>query len=173
MLKIGAFTESRLSRMSDAKLYAEITHGLLYGVQTTKRQQLDKMYLEFDDAFVDRNRYQRRFQEALSVIVAHDEIHSGALMKPHILYSLFLAITHAQTPAENLQNLVPRGRGVRINHDAAGLALTTLAEALTDEDVEARFGPFREACESRTNVKAQRESRVKWLSNALIGELGG
>ena len=173
MLEIGTFSEGRLVRMADAKLYAEIVHALVYGVQTTKRQHLDRIYEDFDIKFEERDVFSRRFRRAMDAIVELHDLHNGPLMKPHMMYSLLLALMHYFAPIETLREIVPNARGQEnLNTEVAVPELTSLASVLDTDEPSLRFAPFVAASESKTNVKQQRGMRIQWLYGALLGEAG-
>ena len=171
---IGTFSQRNLIRMADAKLYSEITHALMEGIQTTKKVQLDRLYKNHDKHFERREQFRRRFEVAIEQILSMPDIHRGPLVKPHVMYSLLLAVMSYMSPIESLQGLVPQ-RNVRgdIDVNRAIPALSELAAALDADEPPADLSPFVAASESKTNVKLQRELRVKWLYNALLGEVGG
>ncbi len=168
LLKTGTFTLARLVRMSDAKLYAEVTHALLHGITTTNKAQLDILYRDRDDAFAEQTDFTQRFSRAMDVIVGCEELHQGPLMKPHMIYSLLLAIMHVLNPVASLTPLNPRDRGAAIDVTASVGNLSLLADALDSETPLEKFASFVAASEEKTNVKAQREKRFKYLVDALV-----
>ena len=106
MLTLGTFTQGRLVRMQDAKLYAEIVHALLNGLQTTKRQHLNSLYKTHDEQFAHAGRINTRIQRAMDMVLSMEDLHEGPLMRAHMLYSLLLAVTHVQDPVNVFQNIV-------------------------------------------------------------------
>lgn len=172
LLKLGVFNQRRLVRMSDAKLYAEITHALLNGVTTTNSKSLDALYRNYDSAFTVRDAFENRFRAAIEVL-QHDleDLHGGALMKPHMFYSLVLAIMHVQDPVERLLTVWPIGEPADVDWSSVLPRLTALAEATQGEAEHAEeFREFIEASEAKTNVQKQRSVRIRWLVQALLGE---
>ena len=171
---IGTFSQRSLVRMADAKLYAEITHALVEGIQTTKKIQLDRLYRNYDKHFESKEKYLIRFEQAIEQIVNIPDIHRGPLVKPHMIYSLILAVMNYLSPIESLGDLIPQRNirgGIELNKAAA--ALSELAAALDADEPPGDLSPFVAASGSKTNVKLQREIRLKWLYNALTGEVGG
>lgn len=168
MLRTGTFTLARLVRMADAKLYAEVTHALVHGITTTNKTQLDALYRDRDEVFEEQNDFRQRFSNAVEVILASEELHQGPLMRPHIMYSLLLAIMHVLNPVASLIPLNPRDSGAGIDVTASVANLSLLADALDSEVSAEKFAPFVAASEEKTNVKKQRETRFKYLVDALV-----
>lgn len=169
LLQIGTFTESRLVRMADAKLFAEIIHAFTEGVSTTNKRKLDALYKNYDKEFDYRTECERRFRSALEVLLELEELHGGPLMRPHMMYSLLLAIMHVLDPVEVLNPIRHVEAPVDIDKSCALPRLTALAEAARGENEDAgEFTEFVEASEARTNVKEQREIRVRWFVDALL-----
>ena len=170
MLLMGTFTEARLVRMSDAKLYGEIVHALLHGITTTKAAQLDALYRENDAEFAEADAFGKRFQDAIDLLLGMDDLHGGPLMKPHMMYSLLLAIMHVRQPAATLQAVVPLQEPGVIHVTGAVTRLSAMAAALDEEETPEGYAAFVSASEAKTNVKDQRETRLKELVKALLGE---
>lgn len=168
MLRTGTFSSTRLVRMADAKLYAEVMHALLFGVTTTKKPQLDSLYRGRDQVFGEGKEFSQRFASAIDIVIGFEELHNGPLMKPHIMYSLLLAIMHVLKPVASLMNLTSRESGSTINITASVANLSLLADALEIEDPPEEFASFVEASAQKTNVKEQREIRFRNLVAALV-----
>jgi hypothetical protein len=164
---IGAFAQKQLVRMADAKLISEFCHAIIYGVTTTKRDALDSLYSHFDESFPKEKELGGRFTEAMNVVLQLEDLHGSALMRPHMLYSLLLAITHAQRPAAKFKSIYPRQRPSRINIQTAKANLTHLADVLETGVARGGLTKFLAASSEKTNVGNQRKIRVKWLSRAL------
>ena len=167
MLTVGTFTQGRLVRMQDAKLYAEIVHALLNGLQTTRKQQLDVLYKIHDEQFAHAVRINTRIQRAMDMVLLMEDLHHGPLMRAHMLYSLVLAITHVQDPLDVFQSIVGVEGPTEVDPGGVLPALSELAVALDDGVGCERLKKFIDASATRTNVKSQREERFRWLVNAL------
>lgn len=164
---LGTFTQARLVRMADAKLFAEVIHALLEGVSTTNKRKLDALYRDHDETFPDQAKLRGWFDNAFQLLLDLEELHGGPLMKPHMLYSLLLALMHASNPVPTLQELRPLAGPIDIDVGCAVRELTALAEAMHNEEVEEKFQDFVAASMSKTNVKAQRETRIVAFLDAL------
>ena len=167
MLTLGTFTQGRLVRMQDAKLYAELVHALLNGLQTTKKQQLDALYKTHDEHFEHALRINTRIRRAMDMVLSMEDLHQGPLMRPHMLYSLLLAIMHVQGPVDVFQNIVGIEGPTKLDPSEALPGLSELAVALDDEAVDERFSGFIAASATKTNVQSQREERFRSLVGAL------
>jgi hypothetical protein len=166
-LEMGVFGQKQIVRMQDTKLVTEVAHAFLHGIKTTKPKQLDDMYSGNDDEFKESEAIETRLSEALDWLIGIDSIHNGPLMAPHIFYALVLAVSHAQSPCEALQETFKLDAAIKINADTAASNLSTLAAALESDPVPQKFASFVEACAEKTNVESQRKTRFDWLSRAL------
>jgi hypothetical protein len=168
LLRIGTFAESKLVRMHDAKLYAEVIHALVNGIATTKRQHLDALYKQFDETFSERKAIEPRVRGAMQTVLEMEEIHESPLIKPHLLYSLLLAIIHVSHPVEQLQRvqLVKTARHIHPKRSIPQLSI--LSEALETDEPNSELREFVDASAQKTNVKEQREVRFRWFVKALV-----
>lgn len=174
--RFGTFGESNLVRMADMKLIAEIAHAIRNGIKTTNRRSLDGLYRAFEASHPDREQ-RFEFGESLSeylrfamdYVSGLEPIWGTQLTKQYSLYSLMLAVIHAQFDVEAMRELGSGGKGVvdRLEAEARLGRLATLVE-IDSGDLEA--GPERrlvEAFESRTNVRQQRIIRAKAFLGAV------
>ena len=168
---MGTFGEKQLIRMADTKLLTEVCHVILYGIQTTNKKKLDALYEEKEKAFPEEAELHKRIDSSLDQIMEWTPLHHGALMKPYILYSLILAITHARKPVVALQSLYPSRQAKSFDSQIVLANLTALGEAVDAAEEVGKFAEFVAACSSRTNVREQREKRFSWLCRALAPEV--
>lgn len=75
---MGVFTQKQLVRMQDSKLLAEICHALLFGIQTTNRTKLDRLYRDRDDRFPEEADFDRRIRLAMSRLARMIELFGGS-----------------------------------------------------------------------------------------------
>lgn len=165
LVGLGVFKERQLSRLADAKLFTEITHALINGIQTTKERELTALYEQFDAAFPDELAIEQRFGDAFDLLLAIPSLQNSELVKPHQFYSLFLAATHALAPVASLQGAFPRTATPSIDMAVAEANLGLLDDAL--ENATPQFREFVAAGAERTNVASQRAARMRWYSRAL------
>jgi hypothetical protein len=173
LLNMGLFTEKALVRMQDTKLLTEVTRALEFGIETTKRKQLDDMYRLHDDDLPERDEWEFRLTAALDQLVGWTELHRSLLMKPHIVYALLLALIHMRRPVDTLTPLYRSPMLPKFDDGAVLPVLSTYSEALgvADED-RAHLTPAVQAfvaaaAGGRTNVKEQREQRFMAFCRAL------
>jgi hypothetical protein len=168
---IGAFSDSQLVRMADTKLYTEICHAIEFGITTTNRGALDRLYDLKDATFPEEDTWEAELSHALDWIVSVPELHKSALLKPYQLYSLVLAVMACSGSAMATVNEMRGGCGNIAEREKVARGLTRLAGALEDVPRDKSLSAFAEASGSRTNVAAQRKERVRWFCQALEGEL--
>lgn len=170
-LGMGTFSEKQLVRMQDAKLLTEITHALLEGITTTRRTTLDALYKDKDKEFPEESDLEERLTRAFDQLVAWNEIHQTALMKPYVVYSLVLAVAHLQSRVGALNEDFDAPRIRQFDDAAVQRNLLVLADAVENPDQAGDLSPFVEASSSRTNVADQRRKRFQWFCRALTDDL--
>ena len=171
LLKFSVLSEKQIVRMQDTKLFSEIVDALLHGVKTTTSALLDKLYKENDREFLQAEATRLRFEQVMDSLVELPEIHNGPLMRPHLFYSLFLAMSHAIEPCASLNDIFIPAVPFEIDRDVVLANLSSLAQALEDERPDPKFAPFVAASNAKTNVAEQRRTRIAWLGRALLPNL--
>ena len=162
---LGIFKDRQLIRMSDAKMFSEITFAFLYGIKTTTSPSLDGLYRDFDEDFPQAKKTESRIADSINTILGWAEIHNTALMKPHIFYALVLAIAHTKNPVEGLLSKYKPSSGINKN---AIVNLTALAEALESEgNAPKKFSDFVSASSRTTNDVKRRTTIFQWICKAL------
>lgn len=165
---MGVFSEKQLVRMADSKLFSEIVHALLYDITTTNKMKLNALYRNRDKNFPELEDIRERIKHALDILIGLREIHQGALMKPYIVYSFILAVTHVLfSPVPRLSDYYEVRRSRELNRRRAMRNLTLLQEALQNPEDSGEFDEFVAACAEKTNVANQRIIRFQWLARAL------
>lgn len=167
--RIGVFQERQLSRMADATMFTDVCYSLDNGIRSQSEPELDKYYKTHDEAF-DNERFQQRFDAAFTTILQWEPIHKTSLMKPHVFFTLLLAIMHHQFPAEALSEDYEVAVPGPFNDDVALTNLTTLAAALDEPDY-ANFAEWLEANAETTHRIRQRRVRFQHLCRALENQL--
>lgn len=166
---MGLFGEKQLVRMADTKLFAELIHAMIHGIQTTKKKQLNELYEEKDEQFPEESDLEHRLTDAFDQLVAWEPLHNGPLMRPHIAYALILAIMQVKRRIDALEPLYPSPRLRQFDDQAVLARLGALGEALVDPDRAGRHKTFVRASSEKTNVGEQREKRFKAMCRALVG----
>ena len=166
---LGVLRERSVVRMADAKLLAEIVHALVHGVTTTSKTSLNSLYHDFDrgEDVPNEEKMRESIELAVEVILEWPETHTTALMRTNIFYSLVLAIIRVRRAWPTLLSIVEEPKKLTGFASNAEVNLLALAAALDDPDTHEEFEEFTEAAAEKTNVKAQRETRIRWLVWAL------
>ena len=165
---LGILSENQLIRMQDAKLFSEVAHAVLNGVETTNRAKLDALYKTSDAEFPEETDLSGRIERSMDELVQLSDLRGSELMKPHHVYSLLLALMHFAKPIPKLEPNVPVRLHGRFDPAHAIAALRPLADALEAKNNPPRtYRAFVKASTDRTNVKAQRIARIKALYIAL------
>jgi len=171
LAEAGVFGEKQFIRMADAKLLSEVCHALLYGISTTNKKKLNKLYKDFDQSFPMEGEVSRQFDEAFTLLGEMEDIHGTALAKHYMIYSLALAVVHIRRPVAALEPVFANQRSRRIKRAQAVSGLLRLSDAVESSDETGPYGEFVLASSNKTNVLAQRATRFKWFCRALLGEI--
>ena len=165
---MGVLSTKQIVRMADAKILTELCHSMLKGIETTKRGQLDALYKEHDEQFLQERELELRITSSIERLAEWNELHSGPLMKSYVAYSLLLAISHIEREVGALaKHFTSPGVG-RITGEHVVPNLLRLGEILlSDEPPPRRFRSFFAACSGRTNVRDPRVTRFTWFCQAL------
>ena len=164
---MGIFSEKQIIRMADTKLLAEVCDAIIHEITTTNKKILDTLYKNRDKEFLEEGVIGERLTTAIDELREWTDIHGGNLMKPYIVYSLLLAMTHLRSAVDSLNTVFPSPQLENFDVDRVTANLSLLSEALENPDAAGEFEGFVRACTSRTNVKTQRETRFQWLCRAL------
>jgi hypothetical protein len=170
-VEMGLFSEKQLVRMNDTKLLSEVCHAYAYGIKTTNKSALDRLYDDRDETFPEEKEWETRLIGALDQLRDLTALHHTAFMRPHLAYSLILALSHVRRPVSTLKSLV-QPPFPKVDPALALTNLTTLSEAIEagEQDTLKKFLPFVKASSSKTNVAAQRATRFRWLCRAMTSE---
>ncbi|HEY3115999.1 MAG TPA: hypothetical protein VGK54_04590, partial [Chloroflexota bacterium] len=167
-VNLGVLPKQSVVRMGDAKFIAEIVHALLNGVTTTSKGKLDAMYKDFDrgDEVPDAARLRAVIEDAIETILQWEAVPGSAIVRTNVFYSLMLAVILVRKRWQTLISLVPQLPRGGITQTAQENVLR-LAAALSEPDVFSDYRHFTAAAAEKTNVKAQRETRIQWFVRAL------
>jgi hypothetical protein len=169
LTELGVFGAKGLVRMQDLKLYTEILHAIELGITTTNKKSLDWLYKKYDQEFPKNDEFASCLKFAFDSITAMSFLKGSNIAKPYMLYSLALALIDSMHPIPRFEPFE-----LAIDFDSISLErrLLKLSASLDLDDEQAKISPFREfiaASRDRTNVKTQRETRVRWFIKALSG----
>jgi hypothetical protein len=164
---LGVFSQKALVRMQDLKLYTEILHAIDNGISTTNKSALNSLYRKYDSDFAKRDEYASYLQFAFDRICAMKFLKDSNLAKPYMIYSLALALIDSLYPLPSFEKFE---LAVTFGSISVERRLLDLSAALDLHEDQVNTSPYREfiaASSERTNVKAQRETRVRWFIKAL------
>lgn len=172
----GTFGQKALVRMQDEKLLTEICSAYFDGVKTTNKVILDRVYKTHDkpEDFpeADQQELERRLRAALDAVFDWSDLAGTPLMRPHQVYALTLAVMHVQEPLAHLEDIFDADEAEIAEADIVIVNLSRLAEVLElDEELAGDLKPFVKASSEKTNVAAQRETRIEWFCRALLDDL--
>jgi hypothetical protein len=165
-------TEKQISRMADLEFLTELAHALKYGIKTANPSALDALYADNDSAFPNRNVIEEQLTFGLGRIIDLVEIHNTRLASRGNAYSLFAAFVAVQFPGSPLrQDLEDANRDKPFAERANILTnLTSLADALEDNDPASPLHDFVSAARQGTNTEKNRRARFQWFHRALTSE---
>lgn len=168
---MGIFSEKQIIRMADTKLLAEVCDAIFHEITTTNKRILDRLYKDRDKEFLEEEEMGERLTTMIDELREWTDIHGGNLMKPYIVYSLLLAMTHLRKTVDSLSPVFPSPEIEGFDLNRVGANLSLLSEALENPDEPDEFEEFVKACTSKTNVRVQRQTRFRWLCRALTTDL--
>jgi hypothetical protein len=166
LAKLGVFGEKQLARMQDAKLLADVIHAALYGIKTTKAQQLDELYRDFDRSFKRASEFNERIQNAFALLQPLDGIANTEITKQHNFYSLLLAVMHVSKPLQTLRRHWKR-KGKLLKKEQLESALLHVAGILAADDPPAGAQALWKAANEKTNTWDHRVERFKGFCRAV------
>lgn len=146
LLRWNTLTPAQVNRMRDTAVVAEVVYAYMYGIRTTKAQQLNALYSTFEKSedFEDGAQLGPRIEAAFSTLAGWPWFVSSPLTKVYQVWLLVLAVMHAKKAIPALEEVARGGTGLRPDADIQS-SLGELIEALErgddpdlpdDEDVE-------------------------------------
>lgn len=90
------FTPRQILRMAEAEFISELLLAMEEGIKELKKAIIDTAYADYDDAFPNRSRHQKRFADVIDAIseIAGDELTTLRFRGTKLFYPLFCAIYH-------------------------------------------------------------------------------
>jgi hypothetical protein len=165
------FKEKALLRMQDMKLLTEVCHAFFYGIQTTNKSSLEKLYARFERSFAVEDDLEPRVRQALDQLFDWEELIGTEIMRPFMCYSLILALMHVQEPLDHID--VGSALGSNAISENAVANLTALSEefANRDEETTGEFPQFVQASVKSTNTRANRDTRFQFFYRAITDQM--
>ncbi|WP_109095316.1 DUF262 domain-containing protein [Azospirillum sp. TSH64] len=167
------FTGKQIIRLADAEFIADLALAVDQGIVSTSPTSLFGLYKKYDADFNERGRFDENIRGAFNVLsVDFSEIQSTYLTRPHILHSLLCALIHNRHGLPGAQEAIgvaPIGQ-YYVDRGSALEALKRLATAHEEKDTMT-YREYVQAASEGGNRINQRKVRVKYLCQALLGEL--
>ena len=169
LVDFGVLTPKQSIRMQDAEFLTELAIVLEHGLINKSEKSLESIYKKYDKEFSKEEDFKKRLNEFVKILTEDfASLRSTFLTKSYVCHSLFSALMQKKYG-------IPGG-------DALGLPTTgsffsdlprtlnqlaSLAEAHELQDTKGAYAEYVEACLSTTHRTKQRETRTRWLGNAL------
>lgn len=164
---MGVFTEHQINRMADTDFFSQIAFALEKGIDSKSEPKLDSFYKSHEEHFEHADEYKARIDQAFSQILSWQPLHNGQLMKPFIVWSMALAITHVMQPISVLAKVFPVRKALPSFPENALVNLSMLAASLEDPTKYPELGEFVKACSETTDRITNRTIRFQWFCRAL------
>lgn len=167
------FTDLGVARMLEVELVSELLIAGNQGMQD-KKKSIDGYYAEWEEAYPNQKRDEKRFRETMGAIVEtfnSDELADTEFRRPPLFYALYCAVYHHQFGLPEVQRSSPRKR---LNHDRreslkeAAVKLSDVIREAKEEilDVPEKYSAFVKASLRQTDNIGPR----KTMFNTLYGE---
>lgn len=169
LVELGVITPKQSVRMQDAEYLTELAIVLENGITNKSEKSLSDIYKKHDKEFAFESEYRKKIGEFLGLMDNEFlPLRDTFLTKPYVCHSLFCALMHKKYG-------IPRGDDLGIQttgvfYTDLQVTLDNLAKLVEAHELHAttgEYGEYVEACLSTTHRIKQRETRTKWLGNAL------
>lgn len=169
-VEFGVFTDREILRMKDAEFLSEVTLAIEKGIVSLSPRQLENIYRDNDDIFVNRDDYLHMVSSAFSFIITELEpLRKTFMMKSYALHSLVVALIAARFGIAEMQNqfnATPIGV-FTTDKDLACQRLLALSQAHEAKDVNGPYGIYVKATSSSTTKAPNRTIRTGVILEAL------
>ena len=164
------FSESRISRMADAELAAELLAVLADGIQDTTR--MTTHFREWDDTFPSRPKHEQSFRRVMDTIGAifDDALAQHEFRRPVLFYSLFCSIAHMQYGIPRMRHA--RARIPRLRYSRVRATLSKVDRIWSDGPSTTQAVAFYAAARRATTHQKEREIRATFLCGLIRRALG-
>lgn len=169
LVDFGVLTSKQNIRMQDAEFLTELAIVLEQGLTNKSEKGLDTIYKKYDKDFSTEEEFKTKIHEFAKILTEDfAPLRNTFLTKSYVCHSLFAALMQRKYG-------IPGGEGLGITTTGNFFSdlpstlnqLNSLAEAHELQDTYGPFAEYVEACLSTTHRIKQRETRTKWLGNAL------
>ncbi len=169
LVEFGVITSKQSIRMQDAEFLTELAIVLENGVTNRSEKGLSDIYKKYDKDFPREVEYRQKIGEFVDLL--HGDLYplrETFLMKAYVCHSLFCALMQRKYG-------IPGGEALNISTNGTFYTdlqatldnLSKLVEAHELHATDGHYAEYVEACLSTTHRIRQRQTRAKWLGNAL------
>ena len=169
LVDFGVLTSKQSIRMQDAEFLTELAIVLENGIANKSEKSLENIYVKFNKIFQEEDDFKRKFHEFIKILTEDfAPLRSTFLTKSYVCHSLFCALMQKKygIPGGDLLGIPTTGQFFSDLPRTLN-QLASLAEAHELQDKKGPYSDYVEACLSTTHRIKQRETRTKWLGNAL------
>jgi mRNA-degrading endonuclease YafQ of YafQ-DinJ toxin-antitoxin module len=169
LVELGVITSKQSIRMQDAEFLTELAIVLENGITNKSEKGLSDIYKKYDKEFSRESEYRKKIGEFVDLLDGDFlPLRDTFLMKAYVCHSLFCALMHKKYGIPGGDQLQIETDGVFYTDLQATLDnLSKLAEAHELHSIDGKYAEYVEACLSTTHRIKQRQTRSKWLGNAL------
>lgn len=169
-VKLGIITSKQSIRMQDAEFLTELAIVLDNGITNKSEKALSDIYKKYDKEFLHESEYRQKIGEFLELLDGDFlPLRDTFLMKGYVCHSLFCALMQKKYGIPGGDELQIANNGVFYNDLQTTLNnLSKLAEAHELHATDGQYAEYVEACLSTTHRIKQRQTRTRWIGNALI-----
>ena len=170
LLQLRLISKRDVVRMSDLRMFSEYFYILDKGIKTTKSNEIDHLYGEYNASFRHEEEYGNICADGVGTWLDAGYGDLQQLCRKHIFYTHIAAITEFKSPGRisKFFDGADNATVERILERRVGFE--ELDSALAAEQSETEDHPLREfidACAAKTNVGSQKLIRYAYLLGAL------
>jgi hypothetical protein len=163
LTELKTFGPRQFIKMLDLRWLAELLDSFENGIRTTKGSDLKKIYSDNDNAYPRQIVHKKYLDEIRASLPKLKPLQGYAVLRPHMLASIALAVIHLRHKVPALANVVAVKKAAAVKLDKHIDDLRVLNQAIDQKDVEGPLGKVVAASIEGTNVKKAREIRFKYF----------
>jgi hypothetical protein len=168
LTNLKVFARKQLTRKADEQLMAEIVDAMLNGISTATAKSLRTVYQRHERQFSSAADFRRRLDRARTALSAWQELRGNSLMKHYHVFSLVVALLHAQGNLASIRDDLGPALPLRADTQIPS-ALQPLERAVRTRVRRGIYAPFWTASQEKTNVRENRLKRCRYFYAALTG----
>lgn len=169
--QFGILTPKQILRMGDAEFLTELALILDQGIVNRDSRSFLNIYRKYETELPQLDDWNRALTEFFDLLSGPlSPLQGTFMMKAYVVHSLFAAMMQSKYGIPNgAESVAVATRGVYYTDLARTLqTLREMAEAHEIQDTEGKWADYVEASLSTTHRIAQRQTRARWLAQALL-----